>query len=418
MLDNVIERKVSRITDTEMVELFSLGDMYMSDFVEDGVDGTKVPLTLMLDQKSGLVQLKHTAPFDDMYRNYWYRSGMNKTMTEELRGIAHKALSLVKCNVGDIVLDIGCNDGTLLGFYPNHLSRVGFDPAENLREHSINYANLIVTGYFTAPTYFSHLTKRAKIITTIAMFYDLEDPHEFVEDIADTLDKEGLWIVQMSYMPLMLKQHALDNLVHEHLEYYSLSAFKYLIKSHNLRVVDVELNDINGGSFRVYVRRKDSSDELFASAPYRDVAKFRINSLLEYERTLNLRYPGTYVKWFKELLIIKDQTVGFIKEEKSNGKTIYGYGASTKGNTLLQFYGLDSTLITAIAERNPDKYGKRTVGTNIPIVSEDEMRKAKPDYLLVLPWHFISEFKNREREYLAGGGKFIVPLPKFEVISG
>ena len=418
MLDNVIDRTISRITDAEMVELFSLGDFYMSDFVEDGANGTKVPLTLMLDPKSGLVQLKHTAPFDDMYRNYWYRSGMNKTMTEELRGIAQKALSLVKYTMSDVALDIGCNDGTLLKFYDKNLYTVGFDPAKNMYQYSKDCADKVVVDYFTERLYAFHLSKRAKIITTIAMFYDLEDPHEFVSDIEMTLDKDGLWIVQMSYMPLMLKQHAFDNIVSEHLEYYSLSAFKYLIKQHNLRVVDVELNDINGGSFRVYVRRKDSNEEMFATAPYRDVARFRINSLLEYERKLNLRYVGTYTNWFKELLEIKKQTVDFIKSERGKGKTVWGYGASTKGNTLLQWYGLDSTLITAIAERNPDKYGKRTVGTNIPIVSEAEMRKAKPDYLLVLPWHFISEFKNREREYLAGGGKFIVPLPKFEVISG
>jgi hypothetical protein len=215
----------------------------------------------------------------------------------------------------------------------------------------------------------------------------------------------------------MLKQHAFDNICHEHVEYYSLSAFKYLIKHHNLRVVDVELNDINGGSFRIYVRRKDSTKELFASAPYRDVARFRVDSLLEYEKKLNLKSPSTYVRWFEELLEIRKQTVDFIKAEKTEGKTVYGYGASTKGNTLLQWYGLDSTLIDAIAERNPDKYGLRTVGTNIPIVSEAEMREARPDYLLMLPWHFVSEFKSREKEYLDSGGKFIVPLPKFEVIE-
>ncbi len=413
----MLERQISRISNEKLVELFSLGNLYMSDFIDDySSTGVKVPLTMTLDKKSGLLQLKHTAPFDNMYRNYWYRSGINKTMTEELKGIARKAVSLIKCDGHDVVLDIGCNDGTLFKYYPP-IYKIGFDPAKNMVKYSTKYAHDVVVDYFTAQAYFSRLTQKAKIITTIAMFYDLEDPHKFVDDIEAVLDDEGLWIVQMSYMPLMLQQLAFDNICHEHLEYYSLSSFDYLIAQHNLEIVDVELNDINGGSFRIYVRKKDSIEELFATAPYRDVGVFRVESLLEYEKSLNLSNPETYITWFEELLEIKKEAVSFIKTAKAMGKTIWGYGASTKGNTLLQWYGLDSTLIDAIAERNPEKYGKRTVGTNIEIRSEAEMRQAQPDYLLVLPWHFISEFRSREREYLDSGGKFIVPLPQFKVIG-
>jgi hypothetical protein len=416
----MIERQTSRISDGKLVELFSLGDLYVSDFIDDKSTSqlVKVPLTMTLDRKSGLVQLKHTAPFEQMYREYWYRSGMNKTMTEELKDIVQKATSLIKHADDDIVLDIGCNDGTLLGFYEKSLYRVGFDPAQNLRSYSEKHANLIVTEFFTADRYLGNVGKKAKIVTSIAMFYDLEEPHKFIDDINTVLDTEGLWIVQMSYMPLMLKQMAFDNICHEHLEYYSLSSFEYLLNQHDFRIVDVELNDINGGSFRIYIRKKSAQPQLFAAAPYRDVCDFRIQSLLEYERKLKLNDTATYTSWFKQIEALKRQTVDFIKAEKSRGKTIWGYGASTKGNTLLQWYGLDNTLIDAIAERNADKYGKRTVGSNIIIKSEDEMRQAKPDYLLVLPWHFISEFKNREKAYLDTGGKFIVPCPKFEVISG
>jgi hypothetical protein len=414
----VIERQTSRISNEELVELFTLGDLCLSDFVDSSSPPPmKVPLTMTLDRESGLLQLRHTAPSDRMYEEYWYRSGINKTMTEELEGIARKAVALTKCSRGDVVLDIGCNDGTLLGFYPETLHRVGFDPAKNLREYSEKHADLVVTGYFTAEGYFSKLANKAKIVTSIAMFYDLEDPHKFVDDVCAVLDDEGLWIVQMSYMPLMLRQRAFDNICHEHLEYYSLSSFAYLINRHGLKIVDVDLNDINGGSFRIYMRKASAHEHLFASAPYRDVADFRIRSLLEYERTLNLNEPETYISWFRELQELRKQTVEFIKAERARGKTIWGYGASTKGNTLLQWYGLDRTLIEAIAERNPDKFGKRTVGTNIPITSEEEMRRARPDYLLVLPWHFVSEFRSREKEYLDAGGKFIVPCPGFEVIQ-
>jgi hypothetical protein len=412
------ERHTSRISDDQLVELFSLGDLFISDFVDDiSPPPTKVPLTLALDRKSGLLQLKHTAPSGVMYDQYWYRSGMNRTMTEELRGITQKAVSLIKCEKGDTVIDIGCNDGTLLKFYGNSFYKVGFEPAKNLRKYAEPHADMIITDYFTAKGYFDKRAERARMITSIAMFYDLEEPDTFVDDVNAVLDTEGLWIVQMSYMPLMLKQLAFDNICHEHLEYYSLSSFQYLMKRHDLRVVDVELNDINGGSFRIYVRKNVSHDCLFASTPYRDVSQFRVNSLLEYEKTLNLNEPETYTSWFKRILELKTETVDFIRSEKRKGKVIWGYGASTKGNTLLQWYGLDNTLIDAIAERNPEKYGKRTVGTNIVIKSEEEMRQAKPDYLLVLPWHFIAEFRDREKEYLTSGGKFIVPCPRFEVIS-
>ncbi len=414
----MIERQTSRISDEKLIGLFSLGDFYMSDFIDDNsANVERVPLTMTLDRKSGLLQLKHTAPFDSMYRNYWYRSGMNKTMTDELRGIAQKALSLIRCKENDVALDIGCNDGTLLRFYEEKLWRVGFDPAKNLAQYSSEYADLIITDYFTARVYNGRVHKKAKLVTAIAMFYDLEEPHKFVDEIESVLDTEGLWIVQMSYMPLMLRQNAFDNICHEHLEYYSLSSFEYLINQHNLKVVDVELNDINGGSFRIYVRKKNSGDDSFATAPCRDVAQFRVDSLRECEKLMHLNEPETYIAWFEYIKILKELTVDFIKSEKAKGKAIWGYGASTKGNTLLQWYGLDSTLIDAIAERNPDKYGKRTVGTNIEIKSEEEMRKVKPDFLLVLPWHFISEFKNREREYLESGGKFIIPLPKFKIIG-
>ncbi|MFC2002725.1 class I SAM-dependent methyltransferase [Chloroflexota bacterium] len=415
----ITERRTSRISDGKLIELFSLDDLYVSDFIDDDCSSqlTKVPLTMTLDKKSGLVQLKHTAPFERMYQEYWYRSSMNKTMTKELKGIVQKATSLVECIDNDVVLDIGCNDGTLLRFYEKNLYRVGFDPAINLKQYSEKHADLIVTDYFMADNYLEKVGRKAKIITTIAMFYDLEEPHEFVDDINAALDTEGLWIVQMSYLPLMLNQMAFDNICHEHIEYYSLSSLEYIMRQHDFKIVDVELNDINGGSFRIYLRKKSAQKQLFATAPYRNVCDFRIKSLLEYEKRLKLNDPETYTSWFKILEELKRQTVDFIKAEKSKGKTIWGYGASTKGNTLLQWYRLDSTLIDAIAERNPDKYGKKTVGSNITIKSEDEMRRAKPDYLLVLPWHFISEFKNREKEYLDAGGKFIIPCPKFEIIS-
>jgi len=417
---SIPEQKKCRISGEPLVPLFSLGKLYVSDFLPKNESShfDTVELKLCLAKKSGLVQLAHTTPADIMYRKYWYKSGTNATMTKELEEIASLTQKLVKTKKGDVFVDIGCNDGTLLKFLDKDLSRIGFDP-NDYKEESQKFADIIVNDYFTKASYKKTRfgKQKAKIITSIAMFYDLEHPHNFVADVRNILDKNGLWVVQMSYLPLMLQQLAFDNICHEHVEYYSLTALKNLLDAHKMDIVDCHVNDVNGGSFRIFVRRNDADETTFATAPYRDVAKYRVNSILSYEKTLKLTQPKIYKEFYKKIEELKEKTLSFIKKEKKRGKTIWGYGASTKGNTLLQWFGLDNTLIDGIAERSPAKYGLKTVGTNIPIFSEEEMRKAKPDYLLVLPWHFISEFKEREKPFLEQGGKFIVPCPQFEVIG-
>ncbi len=419
-------RLYCRVSQEPLIPLFSLGPTHVSDFLPqdeaDRPEEAKIPLELSLAPHSGLVQLSHTTPGDIMYRRYWYRSGTNATMTRALKEVAERGQELMHTGAGDVWVDIGCNDGTLLSFVDVKLNRIGFDPARNtfMESASRKHADEIVVDYFTKENYEKTVAskKRAKVITSIAMFYDLEDPNQFVSDIANVLDDDGLWIVQMSYLPLMLEQMAFDNICHEHLEYYSLESLKFLIERHGLSIVDCELNDINGGSFRVYIRKNSARPETFGTAPYRDVGRMRVAEVLAHEATLNLKDPNTYIEWYRKIQDLRRETVTFIKAERANGKRIWGYGASTKGNTLLQWYGLDKNDIEAIAERSPIKFGHRTVGTNIPIVSEEEMRRARPDYLLMLPWHFVHEFRVREREYLKNGGAFIVPCPKFEVIRG
>src|SRR3989338_8864328 len=385
MSKKVLKRTTCRISNERLVPLFSLGKLHLSDFIlaNSKVEKDKVELKVCLAPKSGLVQLAHTASLDDMYRQYWYRAGISNTMRNELQQIAISTQSLIKIGPGDLFVDIGCNDGTMFSYVHPSVIRIGFDPAKNgYAVESRKHANLIIEDYFNYAAFkkSKYGNMKAKAITSIAMFYDLEDPHKFVSDVYEVLDKDGLWVVQMSYMPLMLKQLAFDNICHEHLEYYSLTAFKYLVEKHNFKIVDCQLNDINGGSFRVYLMKKDADVTKFATTPYRDVAEFRVESLLKHEKTLKLDKVVTYKKFYKSILALKKKTVDFIKKEKAKGKTIWGYGASTKGNTLLQWYGLDNTLIDAIAERFSGKYGLKTAGTNIPIKSEEEMRKAKPDY--------------------------------------
>lgn len=410
-----------RISGEPLISLFSLGDLYLSDFLPKNAEprSGRVPLEMCLAPKSGLVQLADTTPSDDMYRTYWYRSGTNESMVKELQSIANDAIRMMKIGAGDLWIDIGCNDGTLLSFIPKDVTRIGYDP-NDYKDISSKHADLIVNDYFNAKAFREspYGERKAKIVTSIAMFYDLEDPHSFVQDVYDVLDDEGLWIVQMSYLPLMLQQLAFDNICHEHIGYWSLTAMKYLLDAHDMEIVDCQLNDMYGGSFRLYMRKKKASPGLFSSAPYRDVATYRRESILAYEKTLKLDDPQTYKDFYEKCRTMRDETVAFMKAEKAKGKSIWAYGASTKGNTLLQWYGIDNSLLDGIAERSEPKFGLKTAGTNIPITSEEEMRAAKPDYLLVLPWHFIDMFVKREQEFLKGGGAFIVPCPKFEVIRG
>ncbi len=266
IMSEIKARTTCRISGEPLVDLFSLGDLYISDFLPKDMEPRmdRVPLEMALAPKSGLVQLKHTAPFDQMYQHYWYRSGTNESMVEELKQIATSVSRLANLKPGDVFVDIACNDGTLLSFVDPSIVRVGFDPAENTYKEAVkkNFS-LFVNNYFNAKAYRESVyrTKQAKAITTIAMFYDLEDPHAFVKEVDEILDDNGLWVVQMSYLPLMLKQLAFDNICHEHLEYYSLHAMKYLLDMHDMKIVDCVLNDINGGSVRVTARKTTRNRE-------------------------------------------------------------------------------------------------------------------------------------------------------------
>jgi hypothetical protein len=405
-----------------MKELFNLGNLYVSDFLKEGETprGGQVEMKMMLEENTGSVRLETTADLDTMYGKYWYRSGINNTMKKELKGIVTSIMETVKLNDNDLWIDIACNDGTLLSNVPSNLIKVGIDPVDDsFKIESEKHSNLIIQDYFSAEEFkkseFGNL--KAKVITTIAMFYDLDNPKSFVNDIVEILDDNGVWVLQLSYTPLMIEQLAFDNICHEHVYYYSLFNIRKMFKECGMDIIDVQLNDTNGGSFRIYCMKENSDKTKFGTQPYRDICKFRVNSLLQYEESLKLDSVDTWVDFYNRINELKEKTVSFIKSEKEKGKKIWGYGASTKGNTLLQYFGLDYTLIDGIAERSPYKFGLKTVGTNIPIYSEEEMRIAKPDYLLVLPWHFINEFVEREVEFLNGGGKFIVPCPKFEIIG-
>lgn len=401
-----------------MIELFSLGKICVSDFLKEDqltIPIEKYELKLVLEEDTGAVRLSEQPPCDTMWGKYWYRSGTNQTMRNELKKIVDSITSIKGVKDGEIWLDIACNDGTLLSHVPSSYTKYGVDPADDTFKVESSKHGTIFQDYFSKSILPENF--KADVITTIAMFYDIPNPDKFVKDVFDVLDENGLWVVQMSYTPLMIKQLAFDNICHEHMYYYSLFNIKKIFERNGFKLLNCELNDVNGGSFRVYAIKNTANEKQFANQQLRDVYDFNIQSFLAYENALQLDNPDVWTEFFERINKLKIQTIDFLEKAWADGKKVYGYGASTKGNTLLQYFGIDSRLVQKLVERSPYKFGLYTAGTNIPIISEDEMRSDPPDYMLVLPWHFIDEFVKREKTFLLNGGKFIVPCPKFEVIS-
>jgi SAM-dependent methyltransferase len=399
---------------TDLTPILSLGLQYPSNFIElNSIPDKKekIPLELIFCEKKdcGLLQLKHTASRESLYKEYWFRSGLNEKMVDALKDITKSVEKRISLSENDIVLDIGCNDGTLLRSYQSKVRLVGFEPASNLVNEASKDTDLIINNFFSFFEFVQHFpNERIKVITSVAMFYDLEDPNSFVSDIVNCLDQDGIWVIQMAYLIPMLELNAFDNIVHEHLEYWSLKSVKRLLEEYGLEIFDVELNDVYGGSFRIFVKTKKNGKINIQNS---------VDEFLKKEDEFGLEKKETYLDFANRVNSLKNKLNDFIKEEISNGKSIYAYGASTKGNTLLQFYNLNNKLISKAADRDSKKFGKMTIGSNIPIISEEQARDEKPDYFLVLPWHLVDFFKERENAFLKNGGKFIVPLPDFKIIS-
>jgi SAM-dependent methyltransferase len=398
--------------------LFSLGELALCNaFIAADEEPARIPLDLIICDRQaggcGLVQLRHTTPPSLMYTQYWYRSGLSSTMRAHLRGLVHAVEDMVRPQAGDVVLDIGCNDGTLLRSYRTPgLRRVGFEPNRLYREAAAA-GTVIVNDFFNASAFHAALgDARAKIVTSIAMFYDLDDPGPFIRDVCGCLAPDGLWIIEMHYVPAMLESNGFDAIVHEHVTYFSLRTLKRLLTRHGLNVVDVEQNPMNGGSFRVWIRPAG------AIGPVQSGAAERVRRCEQAEEEGGFDRPEPYRRFFRRVTRMKKQLQTFLRQEVAQGRRVFVYGASTKGNALLQFFGLDSQLIQAAADKNPDKWGLYTPGTLIPIVSPEEAARCKPEYLLVLIWHLIDEVREQWDSYLADGGRLIVPLPRFRVIAG
>ena len=374
----------------------------------------KLPTSLvrcdpMRDEKAcGLLQMEYTVPPNILYSQYWYRSGTNRTMRDHLAGIVNSSLSLYGQTPG-IVLDIGSNDGTLLSFYNKDIKKIGIDPSD-IASNAVIENGTVIRDLFPSQELIAHLSgSKIDIITAIAMFYDLESPADFVSGIRNVLADDGLFIFEMSYMPTMLKKCMYDTICHEHLEYYSLAVVEHILRLDDMKIIRAELNDSNGGSIRCFATHG-------RSFKYRSDID-GLHAIREDEFNLALDTDRPYRNFQDRINIHREELNQLLWSLKREGKKIHIYGASTKGNTIMQWCGIDNRVIDYAAERNPEKFGARTLGTDIPIISEDESRAMKPDFYLVLPWHFRTEILEREAETMRRGIQLIFPLPTIEIFG-
>lgn len=399
----------------ELVEILNLGEQALTGVFPKS-QSQQVPIgpleLVKCADGCGLVQLHHSYSADEMYGdNYGYRSGLNSSMVKHLHRRVEEARSLVELKAGDIVLDIGSNDSTTLRAYgDNGFKLLGIDPSgSKFREYYPDYATLI-PDFFNKETFRSHCSDgKAKIVTSIAMFYDLEDPTEFMRDVYSCLDSEGIWIFEQSYLPLMIERNAYDTVCHEHVSYYALKQIKWMADCVGFKILDVELNDINGGSFCVTVAKNESKHVANSS---------KVEELLQREHDDGYNSWEVYNEFRDRVFDHRNELKSLLRKLNAAGNHVCGYGASTKGNVVLQFCEITTKEISGIAEVNQEKYGAYTPFNYIPIASEADIKAGNPDYMMVLPWHFRDNILKREQAYLAAGGNLIFPLPELEVVYG
>lgn len=402
---------------THFDSIVNLGYQKMTGiFPKEGqdIEGGELNLVKCTEKNGcGLIQLDESFESNLMYgENYGYRSGLNSSMVDHLGEMVDYITNIVELIEKDLVVDIGSNDGTLLGMYEMksdvQLTKIGIDPTgEKFRKYYKSDIKLIA-DFFSAKRIEDVSKKKAKVITSIAMFYDLEDPISFAKDIYNLLDDNGVWITEQSYCPAMIEACAYDTICHEHLEYYSLKQIQWIAEQSNLKIIDVKLNDTNGGSFRLTLCKKDASY----------TTKTSVAELEEYEKSNNVNSVEYTREFVRKINESAKELLDFLTEKKEKGELVLGYGASTKGNVILQYCGITRELLPAIMEVNPDKFNCVTPGTSIPIISEEEGRKMNPDYILVLPWHFKENIISKEQQYIKDSGcKFVFALPKFEIVE-
>jgi SAM-dependent methyltransferase len=406
----IIQKKCRNCQSLTLINLFSLGELsYSGKFPKSSkLNIKKTEITLVICDECKLVQLKNKFNMKYLYNHdYGYRTGINKTMTSHMKKIKEILSQKSKLKSCDYILDIASNDGTLLNFYDRDIIKVGIDPLINKYKKLYKNIQFKISNFFSLNLIKKNkLKKKFKIITALSVFYDIDDPNKFLEDIFNILDDNGIFLLEYTDLYSIIKRKMFDTICQEHITYYSTKVILEILIKNNLRIFDIKRNNINGGSIQYFICKKNAnfkSNSRLLSRTLREESKLELDNLY------------TYQNFYKNILDIRNKIINCLDDLIKNKKTIHGYGASTKGNVLLQFCGINKKYIKYIAERNPNKYNLYTPGTKIKIISEHNSRLLKPDYYFVLPWHFKKEILSREKVMIKRGTKFIFPLPNFQI---
>ncbi len=395
----------------KLKKIFNLGNQKLTGFFlnHKNQDIPSGSLSMIFCENCKLLQLENSFDPTVMYgQNYGYMSSLNKSMLNHLKNKSLKLKKIASLNNKDLIIDIGSNDGSFLGFFEKKYKLIGVDPTIKKLKKFYRKDIIKIDNFFNKKFIRNHSNRNAKIITSISMFYDLENPLRFSQEVYEVLHDDGIWHLEQSYMPMMLKHNSYDTICHEHLEYYSLTSIKNIFDKAGFKIIDLEFNNINGGSFAITLAKKKSKK-------YTEISKL-INWLLKKEDIFNYNHPKTFHHFFENVQKHKKILRDLLLNLKDMKKNVMGYGASTKGNVILQYCNINSSLIPYVGEVNKYKFNKFTPGSKIKIISENKARSLKPDYFLVLPWHFKSFIINKEKEFLSKKGKLIFPLPDIEII--
>ena len=388
-------------------KIYSLGEQTLTGVFPKKKDEhiTSGPLDLVKCQSCGLVQLEQTYDQNEMYgENYGYRSGLNKSMINHLKENVQMILNLNILEDNDIIIDVGSNDGSTLKMFPHKYRPIGIDPTAKKFSQYYSDDIKLVTYFFTSVNALAATKgEKAKLITSFSMFYDLEEPLSFAKDISSVLHDQGIWVLEQSYLPSMLKTNSFDTICHEHLEYYCLTQIQWIADNTDLRIIDVDFNDTNGGSF-IVTMAKDTCTMIPNNK--------KIQKILSDEKRYNANL-NMYNDFKKNISKEKDKFLDFLKTAKEENKLVVGLGASTKGNVMLQHYNINNELISFIGDVNPDKHGSFTPKSLIPIVSEENVIEMNPDYYVIIPWHFKKHFISLEK---FKDKRLVFPLPFFEIL--
>lgn len=396
----------------QLERVLDLGEQMLTGVFprEMGANITKGPLRLVKciggDNVCGLLQMEHSYDLGEMYgENYGYRSGLNASMVAHLHNKVKRIMGQVELHDGDLVIDIGSNDSTTLQAYPSEgLLLVGVDPT------GVKFQSYYPPHIQLIPDFFSSKLvetcfpgKKAKVVTSFSMFYDLEDPMGFMQQVYDVLADDGVWVFEQSYMPTMLDTNSYDTVCHEHLEFYALRQIKWMADRVGFKIVDVEFNDVNGGSFSITVSKASSDLTVLPS----------VQAILDDECARGLNTLQPFRDFSERVEASRKELLAFLAEARKQGKRVAVLGASTKGNVLLQYCALTTADVECVGEVNAEKFGCFTPGTWLPIVNENDLFASEPDYLLVLPWHFRNFFIANRKWKTA---KLVFPLPRLEVV--